>query len=190
VSVLDLVRMMEQFRAHRLGELRVLDLRAQGIDLDLDQDQLVELGMAPDHEDILAKLRIPDKWLEPICAEDHWSRVLPNGRPSAVASRGQVEGQAIIDGARREADQVRRALVELARVKVTGEADELAASLPPYDPDDPWPWHDAMDQLLDQLLHPDQDQVQDLDPNPALVTMPELHPETAEDSRHGQNGQH
>jgi hypothetical protein len=66
VSVLDLVRMMEQFRAHRLGELRVLDLRAQGIDLDLDHAQLVELGMAPDHEDILAKLRIPDKWLEPI----------------------------------------------------------------------------------------------------------------------------
>jgi hypothetical protein len=174
-----LSRDLARFLAHRRGELRRLDLLAHGIDLDLDRDQLVELGQAPDHEDILAKLQVPDKYLKPIWAEHHCTRPIgPGGMPAAIASRGQGPGQAVIDAARREADRVRALLVELARVKITGQVDELAASLPPYEPGS-LDWHIALDELVDRVLPPDPGQNQDPANNPAPGTAPEESVRTA-----------
>ena len=155
----------------RRGELRRLDLLARGIEVDLDQDQLVALGRAPDHEDILDQLQLPDYALAPIW--EHWrqSRVLPNGYPAAIAGRGQVAGQAIIARARAEADRVREILVEVARLKITGQVPTDEEVLDLVDPED----RPMVEGLLEraawyvQVLDHDQDPapVQDQVPNPA-----------------------
>jgi hypothetical protein len=132
-----IVGMMDRLLDEHRGELRRLDLLAHGIEVDLDRAGLLALGQAPDHDDILAKLQIPDKYLDPIWTEHHWTRPCgPNGMPAAIASRGQVAGQAVIDDARREADRVRALLVELARLKITGQVpadEEFLALLDPAD---------------------------------------------------------
>jgi hypothetical protein len=151
-----IVGMMDRLMDERRGELRRLDLLAHGIDLDLDQAGLIALSQAPDHDDILDKLKIPERLLAPLWEDWRQSRVLFTvGVPSAVACWGEVTGQAVIARARAEADRVRALLVELARLVITGQVEELAAPLPPYEPGS-LDWHEAIDQLVDQLQDPAQ----------------------------------
>jgi len=149
--------LLDRVLAHRRGELRRLDLLAHGIEVDLDEAGLVELGMAPDHDDILAQLQLPDQLLEPLWAEWHWSRpVTSDGLPAAIASRGQGPGQAMIDQARAEADRVREVLVELARVKVEDQV-EVMAQRPT--PDQDQGEGETLDQALDRIMA-ERDQLQ------------------------------
>jgi hypothetical protein len=156
-----IVEMLDGLVDERRGELRRLDLLAQGIELDLDQAGLQSLGRAPDHDDILAQLRIPDQLLAPLWEDWRESRVLFTvGMPAAVAGYGEVTGQAIIARARAEADRVRALLVELARLKIMGQVptdEEFLALLDPADRPmvegllERMAWYE---QALDQLQNP------------------------------------
>jgi hypothetical protein len=175
-----IVGMMDRLMDERRGELRRLDLLAHGIELDLDQAGLQAFGQAPDHDDILDKLKIPDRLLAPIWEDWRQSRVLFTvGMPAAIASRGQVAGQAIIDQARAEADRVRELLVEMARLKITGQIPTDEEFLDLVDPADR-PMVEGIlerrawyEQVLDQAQEGDRDPVQDQHQTP--------HPETDED---------
>jgi hypothetical protein len=182
--------MMTRLMDERRGELRRLDLLAHGIEVDLDQAGLIALGQAPDHDDILDKLKIPDQLLAPLWEDWRQSRVLFTVNvPAAIASRGEVAGQAIIDRARAEADRVRALLVELARLVITGQVPTDEEFLALLDPED----RPMVEGILERMAWYEQalDQLQDPAHNPApgngQSRRPSFTPRTPEISGSGES---
>jgi hypothetical protein len=156
--------MMDRIVSERRGELRRLDLLAHGIELNLDPAGLQALGQAPDHDDILAKLKIPDQVLAPIWTEWHYARPCgSHGLPHAIASAGRVHGQATIDQARAAADRVREILVEVARLKITDQVPTDEEFLALLDPED----RPMVEGLLERMAWYEETLTQEGDRDPA-----------------------